>query len=96
MFVGDALNAAREAYARQTWASARSGFARAAAGKALTLDDIERWAIAVHLTGNEAECRDVLARGHREALERKDVTRAVRFAFWIGHLMMCTGEWAQA
>jgi DNA-binding CsgD family transcriptional regulator len=52
--------------------------------------------VAAHLTGNEAECRDVLARGHREALERKDVTRAVRFAYWIGHGMMFTGEWAQA
>jgi hypothetical protein len=96
VIVGEVLTGAREAYARQAWASARAGFAQAAVEVPLTIDDIERWAVAAHLTGNEAESRDVLARGHREALQRKDVTRAVRFAFLIGHGMMFTGEWAQA
>jgi hypothetical protein len=34
---------------------------------------------------DEAESRDLLARGYREALEREDVARVVRFGFWIGH-----------
>jgi hypothetical protein len=59
------------------------------------LDDIERSAIAAHLAGDEAESRNRLARGYREALERKDVTRAVRFAFWIAHSMIFTGELGQ-
>jgi DNA-binding CsgD family transcriptional regulator len=62
----------------------------------LTLDDLERHATAAHLVGDEAEHRDVLAQGYREALRREDVTRAARFAFWLGHAMIFTGEDAQA
>ena len=59
------------------------------------LDDLDRYAIAAHLVGEEAECRDALAQGHRLALEAEDVTRAVRFAFWLAHSMIFTGEMGQ-
>jgi DNA-binding NarL/FixJ family response regulator len=92
-----ALDEARAAFARQAWGSASSAYAAAATGAApLTLDDLERYAIAAHLVGNDAASREALARGYREALAREDVTRAVRFAFWLGHGMIFTGELAQA
>jgi DNA-binding CsgD family transcriptional regulator len=93
--VGESLDEARAAFGRRAWAAARSAYA-AASDQGLTLDDIERYAIAAHLVGNDAESREQLARGYRQALERDDVTRAVRFAFWIGHGMIFTGELAQA
>ncbi|HEY1295965.1 MAG TPA: LuxR C-terminal-related transcriptional regulator [Chloroflexota bacterium] len=89
------LEEAREAFARRAWRDARSGFA-VVSHDAMTLDDIERHAIAAHLVGYEPESRELLGRGHREALARDDVTRAVRFAFWLGHSMIFTGELAQA
>src|SRR5918911_4098613 len=93
--VGGTLDEARAAFGRRAWGAARAAYA-AAADQALALDDIERYAIAAHLVGNDAESREQLARGHREALQRDDVSRAVRFAFWLGHSMIFTGELAQA
>jgi DNA-binding CsgD family transcriptional regulator/tetratricopeptide (TPR) repeat protein len=96
VMVGETLDEAREAFRRQAWRAARSAYAAAGDQAPLTLDDIERLAVAAHLIGEEAESREALARGYRESLERKDVARAVRFAFWLGHGMLFTGELAQA
>jgi len=90
------LGEARAAFGRQAWSAVRSAYATLTGEAALTLDDIERYAIAAHLVGEEAESRDALARGYRASVERDDVTRAARFAFWLGHGMMFTGEMAQA
>ena len=90
------LDNARAAFAQQAWRAARTAYATASAAGTLPLDDVERYAVAAHLVGDEAECRDALTRGHLEALRREDVTCAVRFAFFLGHGMMFTGETAQA
>ncbi len=90
------LEAAREAYARRAWRAAREAYGALAEQGPLSLDDIERHAIAAHLVGEEQESRDALARGYRRALDLDDVTRAARFAFYLGHSMIFTGEMAQA
>ncbi len=90
------LHGAREAFSRQAWSEARTAYAMASREAVLPLDDIERFAIAAHLVGQEAESRDVLAQGYRESLRREDVTRAARFAFWLGHGLMFTGDMGQA
>ena len=89
------LEEAHEAFGQRAWRQARSAFAAVSWG-ALSLDGFERYAIAAHLVGDDAESRELLARGHRRALARDDVTRAVRFAFWLGHSMIFTGQLAQA
>jgi hypothetical protein len=89
------LDTARAEYGRRAWSAARSAYA-AAGEPSLTLDDIERYAIASHLVGHEAEFRELYARGHRQALQLDDVTRAVRFAFWLGYSLFFTGEAGQA
>jgi hypothetical protein len=66
--VGDMLDVAREAFARKAWSAARSAYASAATSGQLSLDDLERYAIAAHLVGNDAESRDALTRGYREAV----------------------------
>jgi DNA-binding CsgD family transcriptional regulator len=93
---GETLDEARDAFGRQAWGVARSAYAAVRDQAPLTLDDIERYAIAAHLVGEEAESRELLTQGYREALERKDVTQAIRFAFWLGHSMIFTGEMGQA
>jgi DNA-binding CsgD family transcriptional regulator len=93
---GATLDEARAAFGRQAWGVARSAYAAARDRAPLTPDDIERYAIAAHLVGEEAESRELLTRGYRESLERKDVTRAFRFAFWLGHGLIFTGEMGQA
>jgi DNA-binding CsgD family transcriptional regulator len=93
---GEALDEARAAFGRRAWAAARSAYAAAGEQAPLTLDDIERHAIAAHLVGEESESREMLARGYRASLERDDPARAARFAFWLGHSMIFTGEMGQA
>ena len=95
MISNGTVDEARAAFGRQAWGAARAAYA-ALADQALTLDDLERCATAAHLVGNDAESRDALLRGYHEALARGDVTRAVRFAYWVGHSMIFTGELAQA
>src|SRR5437667_6157641 len=53
--LGEILDEARQAFARQAWSVARSAYASAIDQAPLTLDDIERHAIAAHLVGEEAE-----------------------------------------
>ncbi|GBD24082.1 Transcriptional regulatory protein DegU [bacterium HR29] len=90
------LEKARKAYARRAWRAAREAYAALPEGAPLTLDDLERHAVAAHLIGEEWDCRDALTRGYRRALELHDATRAARFAFYLGHGMIFTGEQAQA
>ena len=86
--VGDMLDDAREAFARRGWSAARLAYEEASKSGQLTLDDLERYAIAAHLVGNDGQSRDALTRGYLEAVAREDITRAVQFAYWIGHSMM--------
>ncbi|HLZ70566.1 MAG TPA: LuxR C-terminal-related transcriptional regulator [Dehalococcoidia bacterium] len=90
------IDEARAAFARRAWGVARSAYAKASDAGALSLDDVERYAVVAHLVGEETECRELLARGYRESLRHADVTRAVRFAFWLGHQMIFTDEMGQA
>jgi DNA-binding CsgD family transcriptional regulator/tetratricopeptide (TPR) repeat protein len=92
----ESLDEAREAFGRRAWAAALSAYAAAGQQAPLTPDDVERHAIAAHLAGDETGSREQLARGHRAALERGDVARAARFAFWLGHSLIFTGELVQA
>jgi tetratricopeptide (TPR) repeat protein len=96
MATATSLDAARDAFARQAWSASRSTYAALADDPAMTLDDLERYAIAAHLVGEESESREVLARGYQESVNHKDVTRAARFAFFRGHSMIFTGEIGQA
>jgi len=90
------LKTAHEAYARQAWRAAREAFVALHEQAQLSLDDIERHAIAAHLVGEEQESREVLTRGYRRALDLDDKGRAARFAFYLGQGMIFTGELAQA
>jgi DNA-binding CsgD family transcriptional regulator len=92
----DPVDEAREAFRRRTWRAAHAAYAAAGEDAPLTLDDVERHAIAAHLAGDDAASRAQLVRGHRAALAGGEVARAVRFAFWLGHSMIFTGELAQA
>ncbi|HEY7268706.1 MAG TPA: LuxR C-terminal-related transcriptional regulator [Dehalococcoidia bacterium] len=87
---------AREAFAKSAWREAWSAYAAALDAADVTLDDIEQAAAATHLMGDEAESRNLLARGYRAAHECGDTRRAARFAFWLGHSTSFTGETAQS
>ncbi|WP_322796269.1 helix-turn-helix transcriptional regulator [Tepidiforma sp.] len=87
---------AREAYDRRARRASRDAYRAHGFTASLAFDDFERLAAANHLLGDEQESREALVRGYRRAIELEDLRRAVRFAFFLGHGMMFTGEFAQA
>jgi DNA-binding CsgD family transcriptional regulator len=89
------VHGAREAYARRAWAEAHTLY-DAADTADLDLDDIERAATSAHLLCDDPRSREWLALGYREAVRTREVPRAARFAFWIGHTLMFEGAMSES
>jgi DNA-binding NarL/FixJ family response regulator len=83
----------REAFARQAWTEA---YGLLAAAGEQDVGDLERLAVAAHLTGRDAESALAWERAHVEALRLGDVDRAVRCAFWLAFGLLMRGEVAQS
>lgn len=73
---GESLDAAREAFANQRWSMAYELLLGENRQRRLPLDDLERLAVAAHLTGRESAHRDALLQGHRESLLQGEIARA--------------------
>jgi DNA-binding CsgD family transcriptional regulator len=58
-------------------------------------EDLEQLATAAHLAGNHAASEAYWARAHEEYLSRGDVPHAARCAFWLGFILLNTGEMAR-
>ncbi len=95
MTAPSALERGREAFARSAWAEARSLLSEAETQSPLAVDDLERLALASHLSGRDDLAHEVLTRAHNECLKTGDVPRAVRFAFWLAFSLVDHGEFAQ-
>jgi DNA-binding CsgD family transcriptional regulator len=95
MAFGSPLEVARDAFGRKAWGEARATYVAAWQEANLSADDLERFATVSHLVGEEDESRELLAEGYRESLQHDDLTRAARFAFWLGQGLMFTGDLAQ-
>lgn len=93
--IPDALERARDAYARNAWDEAYRHYAEAAAGQ-LSHDDLRRFAIAAGMVGRKEESSEVYARAYREALARGEVLAAARAAFWAGHVLFFEGGMSRA
>lgn len=81
------LLAARDAFARERWSDASTLFAAAGAAEALSPEDLERFATAAFLVGDDAASIDARTRAHSAFLERGDHRAAARTAFWLGFTM---------
>jgi hypothetical protein len=90
------LDLARAAFARHSWREVQSAYSDASPDAVLTLDDIWRFAVAMHLLGLEADRQELCERGYRESLRLQDITRAARFAYWRGHFSLVKGDIGQA
>src|SRR6185503_1834990 len=90
------LRHGREAYEQRAWAEAYTALAAADRETPLLPEDLERLATAARLIGEEDRAADVLARAHRDFLERQEPARAARCAYWLGSALLDKGEIAQA
>ena len=94
MVDGDVVRG-RQAYDDGAWDTCRDLFRAVDAGHMLEPDDLRRLGIAEYLTGEDEASRVTIARVHREYLERGDVRRAVRAAFWSGFMLIGSGDLAK-
>lgn len=92
----DTLLHARAAYECGAWGEAYAGYQAIAADSALALDDLERFATAAYLRGENDAYRDILAQGYREAVRSGEALRAARFAFWLAHRLTFAGRPSEA
>ena len=93
--MADARKQGQEAFTRQAWRAAFTGLSAAAEQSALDVDDLERLAVAAHLVGEDERSVDAWLQAHGEALRRGDAGHAARCAFWLGFMLLLSGDEAQ-
>jgi len=92
----DLLDRGRAAIDGRAWGDAFHLLSAADGDAALAPEDVERLALAAHLTGRDDEAEELRARAHQEYLRRGDPVRAARCAFWLGMgLIQDRGEMAR-
>jgi DNA-binding CsgD family transcriptional regulator len=83
-------------FAGQRWADAVITFSAAASTDRLNIEDLERFAAAAALVGQDELAAATWERAHLELLEAGELERAVRCAFWCAFGLMNTGQMARA
>jgi DNA-binding CsgD family transcriptional regulator len=96
MATSDALDRARESYARLAWSDAYVRLAAADRESPLEPEDLERLATAAYLLGRDDDSADGWARAYREHLRQGDPQRAARCALWLASGLLLRGEHARA
>ncbi|WP_326650993.1 MULTISPECIES: response regulator transcription factor [unclassified Streptomyces] len=91
-----ARQSAGEALSRHAWGDAYTVLSAADGQHPLDPDDLERLALAAHMTGRDTESDEVWARAHHAWLSRGEVPRAVRCVFWLGLDLVLSGEWSRS
>ena len=89
--VAGTLESGREAWAHRRWGAAVAALGAADGAAPLAVDDLERLAIALFLTGAEGDSTEAWARAYHACIDEDDVARAARCAFWLGFALDITG-----
>jgi DNA-binding NarL/FixJ family response regulator len=80
---------------RRVWAEAYERLTAARPDEPLTLDDIERLAVAAYLTGRPTESLAAWESAHHACARLGDPARAARCAFWLAFALLNGGELAR-
>lgn len=91
----DPLDRGRASFARSLWRDAFALLSEADQRSPLAPEDLERLAVAAHLTGEDEPSTAAFERAHQAWLDRGVVTRAVRCAFWCAFGLLTRGEMAR-
>lgn len=81
-----------DAVARRPWKDAYAALAAADRASPLEPDEVGHFAAVAFLLGREDESASLWARAHDEFLNRGEVIRAARCAFWAGFGLLGKGE----
>jgi DNA-binding CsgD family transcriptional regulator len=90
--MSSARDRGRESFARHAWGDAFAQLSAADRETPLEPEDLERLATSAYLLGNDADSEDLWGRAHQEFLERGNVERAARCAFWLSFGLLDKGE----
>jgi DNA-binding CsgD family transcriptional regulator len=77
------LTRGRDAFSRRSWGDAFANLSAADRETPLEPEDVEQLATTAWLLGRDQDSSDFLARAHQTFLERGNVARACRCAFWL-------------
>ena len=91
-----AVERARDLFEQRAWGEAYEALRAADAEAQLAADDLERLAVATYLTGHDDDACDTWGRAHRAYLRVDDGLAAVRCAFWLGCVLILSGQLAPA
>jgi DNA-binding CsgD family transcriptional regulator len=92
----DLIARGRQSFQRRAWGDAFAELSAADRETPLDAADIDRLAIAAHLTGRDAESTELWARAHHQFLQMGDAQQAARCACIIGHTLFLRGEHARS
>jgi len=84
----EAVARGRAAFGRQAWAEAYRELSLANREISLEPEDLDRFATAAYLVGEESVSADARARAHASFLERGELIHAARSAFWLGYALI--------
>jgi DNA-binding CsgD family transcriptional regulator len=97
MTAPDALTRGRAAFDRKAWSEAYRELSLADRHSPLAPEGLDCLATAAYLVGHESIAAEVRARAHAGFVERGDLLRAARSAFWLGYsLISVHAQQAQA
>jgi DNA-binding CsgD family transcriptional regulator len=90
------LASGRESYVRRAWRDAHESLSRADQAGSLEAGDLELLATTAYMLGRDGEYVSGLERAHHAYLDRGELLRAARCAFWIGINLTLRGEMGRA
>ncbi|HSU37050.1 MAG TPA: helix-turn-helix transcriptional regulator, partial [Propionibacteriaceae bacterium] len=93
MGVVDELVQGREAFDQRAWGVAVERLS-AVDRRRLNQDDLLRLGLAAYLSGDQDSCVRELQEAYRVALAAGETLEAVRVAFWLGLVLLTSGEHA--
>jgi ATP/maltotriose-dependent transcriptional regulator MalT len=91
-----AIAQGREAFARRKWREAYAQFSAADRGLALQPPDLERFATAAYLVGEDAHAATIWTRAHHQLVDQGTVERAARWGYWLSLSFLLAGEMARS
>ena len=92
----DSLQLGRDAFKQKAWRDAVDALSAADKDAQLSLDDLERLALAAYLVGEDRECAQAWTRAHHQSIQQNQPSRAARCAFWQACGLLFRGEVAPA
>lgn len=91
----DAVDKGRELFEQQAWAEVYDCLSAADRETPLDPDDLERLATSAYLLGRDTDSVTLYSRAHQDFLDRGEIPRAARCAFWLGLTLLNRGERAR-